>query len=221
MTGFNAWMMSDLLSRSSPKNSIRPAKTYSDLPFIFSFKVKLPWIFFSSASMVSPPMSASRWVRFTMPMPKTMSVTCWGSELTKLRRRPPTPGGLFGVVGSCCSFSKITLQSGSEGRRPPSGETKVFSQILNEESTTAGACKMKIVCLHGRCVISSEPNCSIIAIRLVMLLRLIIIYKMMLRIEENSKKLMFYTQRHWFLSTASITSGWSEEHQLEKKLSRN
>ena len=92
-------------------------------PFIFSFRVKLPWIFLSSASIVSPPMSASRWVRFTMPMPNTMSVTCWGSELTRLRRLPTEPGGLLGVVGSCCSFSKITLQSGSEGRRPPSAES--------------------------------------------------------------------------------------------------
>lgn len=97
-------------------------KTSHSSPFIFSFRVKLPWIFFSSASMVRPPMSASRCVRFTMPMPNTMRVTCWGSELTRLRRLPPAPGGLLGVVGSCCSFSKITLQSGSEGRRPPSAE---------------------------------------------------------------------------------------------------
>ncbi len=93
-------------------------------PFIFSFKVKLPWIFFSSASIVNPPMSASRWVRFTMPIPNTMSVTCWGSELTRLRRRPLAPRGLLGVAGSCCSFSNITLQNGSEGRRPPSAEKR-------------------------------------------------------------------------------------------------
>lgn len=89
-------------------------------PFIFSFRVKLPWIFFSSASMVNPPMSASRCVRFTMPMPNTMRVTCWGSELTRLRRLPLTASGLLGVAGSCCSSSKMTLQSRSEGRRPPS-----------------------------------------------------------------------------------------------------
>lgn len=70
--------------------------------------------------MVSPPMSASRCVRFTMPMPNTMSVTCWGSELTRLRRLPPAPGGLLGVLGSCCSFSNITLQNGSEVWRPVS-----------------------------------------------------------------------------------------------------
>lgn len=93
-------------------------------PFIFSFSVKLPWIFFSSASMVSPPMSASRCVRFTMPMPNTMRVTCWGSALTRLRRLPPPPGGLVGVVGSCCSFSKITLQRGSDGRCTPSEEER-------------------------------------------------------------------------------------------------
>lgn len=91
-------------------------------PFIFSFRVKLPWIFFSSASMVRPPMSASRWVRFTMPMPNTINVTCWGSELTKLRRRTLAPMGLLGVADSCCSFSKNTLQRGSEGRRPASGK---------------------------------------------------------------------------------------------------
>ena len=113
-------------------HSVKPIKHINKnwvSPFIFSFRVKLPWIFFSSASMVSPPISASRWVRFTMPIPNTMSVTCWGSELTRLRRRPPAPRGLFGVAGSCCSFSKMTLQSGSEGRRPPSAVHiwKIFS----------------------------------------------------------------------------------------------
>lgn len=98
-------------------------------PFIFSFRVKLPWIFFSSASMVSPPMSASKWVRFTMPMPNTMSVTCCGSELTRLLRRPPIPKGLLGVAGSCCSFSNITLHGGSEGRWAPSGETKEMRSL--------------------------------------------------------------------------------------------
>lgn len=98
-------------------------------PFIFSFRVKLPWIFFSSASMVSPPMSASRCVRFTMPMPNTMSVTCCGSALTKLRRLPPAPSGLLGVAGSLCSFSKITLQSGSEGRWPASAGKHVRREI--------------------------------------------------------------------------------------------
>lgn len=86
--------------------------------------------------MVRPPMSASRWVRFTMPMPNTMRVTCWGSELTRLRRLPPAPGGLLGVAGSCCSFSKITLQSGSEGRRPLS-----VDMIYKYYNVTVCVCK--------------------------------------------------------------------------------
>lgn len=104
-------------------------------PFIFSFRVKLPWIFLSSASMVSPPISASRWVRFTMPMPNTISVTCWGSELTRLRRLPPAPGGLLGVLGSCCSFSKMTLQSCSEGRRPFSAESTHVQDVTKTAVT--------------------------------------------------------------------------------------
>lgn len=92
------------------------------LPFIFSFSVKLPWIFLSSASMVRPPISASRWVRLTIPIPNTIRVTCCGSELTRLLLLPPD--GLFGVVGSCCSFSKITLQNDSEGLWPFS--TKLY-----------------------------------------------------------------------------------------------
>lgn len=77
-------------------------------PFIFSFRVKLPWILFSSDSMVRPPMSASRWVLFTIPIPKMMRVTCCGSEVTRLRFRPLS-----------CSFSNTTLQGGSVGLRTP------------------------------------------------------------------------------------------------------
>ncbi len=93
-----------------------------DLPFIFSFRVKLPCIFLSSASMVSPPMSASRCVRFTMPTPNTISVTCWGSELTKLRLRPSRLGGVSP------SDSNTNRHGGSAGLRPPS-EEQVNRQI--------------------------------------------------------------------------------------------
>lgn len=115
-------------------------------PFIFSFRVKLPWIFFSSASMVRPPMSASRWVRFTMPMPNTMSVTCCGSELTRLRLLPP--GGLLGVLESCCSFSKMTLQSGSEGRRPFSAKSQHGHQL---ETLWCNLMRKTVVC-HDRLI---------------------------------------------------------------------
>lgn len=81
-------------------------------PFIFSFRVKLPWILFSSDSIVRPPISASRWVRFTMPMPKTMRVTCCGSEVTRLRF-------LCASLPLSCSFSNTTLQAGSVGLRTP------------------------------------------------------------------------------------------------------
>ncbi len=97
-------------------------KMLLDLPFIFSFRVKLPCIFLSSASMVSPPMSASRCVRFTMPTPNTISVTCWGSELTKLRLRPSRLGGVSP------SDSNTNRHGGSAGLRPPS-EEQVNRQI--------------------------------------------------------------------------------------------
>lgn len=97
-------------------------KMLLDSPFIFSFRVKLPCIFLSSASMVSPPMSASRCVRFTMPTPNTISVTCWGSELTKLRLRPSRLGGVSP------SDSNTNRHGGSAGLRPPS-EEQVNRQI--------------------------------------------------------------------------------------------
>lgn len=100
-------------------------KTLFDLPFIFSFRVKLPCIFLSSASMVSPPMSASRCVRFTMPTPNTISVTCWGSELTKLLLRPSRLGGVSP------SDSNTSRHGGSAGLRPPSVNRRIGPKAVN------------------------------------------------------------------------------------------
>lgn len=95
------------------------ALQYQDviIPFIFSLSVKLPWILFSSDSIVSPPMSASRCVRFTMPIPNTIRVTCWGSAVTKLRF-------LLVTLVLSCSFSNTTLHVGSVGLRTPVSKWK-------------------------------------------------------------------------------------------------